>query len=61
MDQIFQEVSSSWVPLAFYSKKLSTPEGKYSAFDHELFAAYSSLRHFRFMLEGKQFILFTDH
>jgi len=56
-----QEVSGSWAPLAFYSKKLSAPECKYSAFDRELFAAYSSLRHFRFMLEGRQFILFTDH
>ena len=56
-----QEVAGSWAPLAFYSKKLSAPEIRYSAFDRELFAAYSALRHFRFMLEGRQFILFTDH
>ena len=53
-----QEESGSWAPLAFYSKKLSAPACKYSAFDRELFAAYSSLHHFRFMLEGRQFILF---
>ena len=56
-----QEESGSWAPLAFYSKKLSTPECQYSAFDRELFAAYSSLCHFRFMPEGRQFFLFTDH
>ena len=36
-----QELAGSWAPLAIYSKKLSAPKTKY------LFAAYSSLRHFR--------------
>ena len=56
-----QEVSCFWAPIVFYSKKLSAPESWYSAFNHELFAAYSSLCYFPFMLEGRQFILFTDH
>ena len=56
-----QDVAGSWAPLAFYSKKLSSAESRYSAFDRELFAAYSALRHFRFLLEGKEFVLFTDH
>ena len=56
-----QDVSGSWAPLSFYSKKLSASESKYSAFDRELFAAYSALRHFRFLLEGNTFPLFTDH
>ena len=43
-----QEVASSWAPLAFYSKKLSAPETRYSAFDCEMFAANSSLRKFPF-------------
>ena len=47
--------------MVFYSKKLSGPETKYSALDREPLAAYSSLRHFRFMLEGRDFIIFTDH
>ena len=47
--------------MGFYSKKLCDPEKKYSAFDLELLAAYSSLRHFRFMLEGIEFSIFTDH
>ena len=55
-----QEVAGFWAPLAFYSKKLSSEETRYSAFDSELLAAYSALRHFRFLLEGKEFVLFTD-
>ena len=51
----------SWSPLAFFSKKLSDAEKKYSAFDRELLAAFLSVHHFRFMLEGKEFTIFTDH
>ena len=36
-------------------------ESRYSAFDRELFAAYSALRHFRFLPEGNEFVLFSDH
>jgi hypothetical protein len=50
-----------WRPLAFFSRKLQKTEMKYSAFDRELLAAYLSVRHFRFMLEGRQFTLYTDH
>jgi len=46
-------------PLAFYSKKISSAESRYSAFDGELFAAYSALYHFQFLLEGKEFVSFT--
>ena len=51
----------SWSPLAFFSKKLSDAEKKYSAFNRELLGAHSSVRHFRFMLEGREFTIFTDH
>ena len=56
-----QEVAGSWAPLSFYSRKLSSAESRYSAFDRELLAAYSALRHFRFLLEGNEFVLFSDH
>ena len=56
-----QEVAGLWAPLAINSKKLSSGESRYSAFNRELFAAYSALRHFRFFLEGKKFVLLTDH
>ncbi len=51
----------SWQPLAFYSKKLSGAGTRYSTFDRELLATFSAVRHFRFLLEGRQFHLLTDH
>jgi hypothetical protein len=56
-----QKVGNGWKPLAFYSKKLASAEVKYSTFDRELLAAFSTIRHFRFLLEGRQFQLLTDH
>jgi len=50
-----------WRPLGFFSRKLSDTEKRYSAFDRELVAAVSSVRHFRHMLEGRQFTIYTDH
>jgi RNase H-like domain found in reverse transcriptase/Reverse transcriptase (RNA-dependent DNA polymerase)/Integrase zinc binding domain len=50
-----------WQPLAFWSAKLSSTQQGYSAFDRELLAIFLSVRHFRFMLEGRVFTVFTDH
>jgi hypothetical protein len=59
---VLQQLSGKgWQPLAFFSKKLAPPELKYSTFDRELLAAFSSIRHFRFLLEGRAFRLLTDH
>jgi RNase H-like domain found in reverse transcriptase len=52
---------SSWRPLAFYSRKLSDTEQRYSAYDRELLAIHSSILHYRYMLEGRRFVVFTDH
>ena len=49
------------VPLAFFSKKLRTPERKYSSFDRERLALYLGIRHFRYFLERRSFTVFTDH
>jgi hypothetical protein len=50
-----------WQPLGFFSRKLDSTQVKYSAFDRELLACFQAIRHFRFMLEGRRFTLFTDH
>ncbi len=50
-----------WQPLSFFSKKLEPAQTRYSAFDRELWVCFSGIRHFRHMLEGRRFILFTDH
>ncbi len=57
--QQFQK--GGWSPLAFFSKKLSPAQEKYSTFDRELLAAHSAIRHFRFLLEGRHLRLLTDH
>lgn len=59
--QLEQKQRGQWVPIAFFSRKLSIAEKKYSAFDRELLAAYSAVRHFRHFIEGIHFTLFTDH
>src|SRR6201999_604028 len=49
---LMQLVEKEWQPLCFYSMKLKPNQRKWSAYDRELFAAYSSVRTFRHMVEG---------
>ena len=56
-----QFIDGSWKPLAFFSRQLRPPERKYSTFDRELLALYLAIRHFRYYLEARQFVAFTDH
>lgn len=51
----------SWRPLAFFSKKLSNAEKNYSTYDRELLAIYSAIKFFRHILEGRNFVIKTDH
>ncbi len=52
---------SSFQPLAFFSRKLSEAERRYSTYDRELLAIFASVRYFRTYLEGRNFIIYTDH
>ena len=56
-----QEVSGLRQPLAFFSRKLTTPERRYSTFDRELLAVHSAVRHLRHLLEGQTYTICTDH
>ena len=58
IEQLFNE---QWEPLGFFSTKLSPTERRYSTYDRELLAIYKSLRYFRHMAEGRNFVIFTDH
>jgi len=58
LHQVNDEVSE---PLEFFSKKLSTTQQRYSTFDRELLALHLALKHFRYLLEGRVFTIFTDH
>jgi hypothetical protein len=52
---------AEWQPLGFFSQKLSPAESRYSAFDRELLACVAGIRHFRYLLEGRRWTLYTDH
>jgi cleavage and polyadenylation specificity factor subunit 1 len=56
-----QRVNDVWQPLAFFSRKLSPAQQKYSAYDRELLAIYDAIKHFRHMFEARHFVVFTDH
>ncbi len=56
-----QSAAADWQPLAFFSKKLEQEQMSYSAFDRKLFACVASISHFRYMLEGHPFTIYTNH
>ena len=56
-----QKIDHQWQPLAFFSKKLTSTETKYSTFDRELLAIYLSIKHFQYFIEGRDFYVLTDH
>ena len=58
---IQQRAQGGWQPLAFFSRKLSPAQQKYSAYDRELLAIYEAVKYFRHMLEARNFTILTDH
>jgi hypothetical protein len=56
-----QFVNGAWQPLGFFSRHLRAAELRYSTFDRELLAAYCSVLNFRHLLDGRPFLLATDH
>jgi hypothetical protein len=50
-----------WRPWGFFSAQLDKAQANYSAFDRELLAVGEAIKHFRYMLEGRSFVVFTDH
>lgn len=58
---LHQHVNNEWQPLGFYSKKLSNAQQKYSTYDRELTAMYQAVKQFRYMIEGRECNIMTDH
>ena len=48
-------------PLAYFSRQLKPAEQCYSTFGHELLAMDLAVKHFQHSLEGRQFVIYTDH
>jgi len=56
-----RETNNSWAPIAYFSKQLSKAQKNYSTYDRELLAIYTAVKHFKYMLEGQTFTIYTDH
>ncbi|GBM83303.1 Retrovirus-related Pol polyprotein from transposon opus [Araneus ventricosus] len=56
-----QHIESKVEPLGFFSMKLSATENKYSTFESELLSIYLSVKHFRYMLKGREVVIYTNH
>ena len=53
--------NDKWVPIAFFSKRMSKAEQLGSAFSRELLAIYLSVKRFHHWLEGCDVVIYTDH
>ena len=51
---------NGWEPLSFYSMKLDKRQSEWPAYDRELLGLFRATRHFRPMVEGHAFTIFTD-
>ncbi|UYV81363.1 hypothetical protein LAZ67_20000943 [Cordylochernes scorpioides] len=58
---LHHQVGNKFQPIAFFSRKLDAAQRKYSVYDRELLAVYLAIKHFRHLLEGRQFPVYTDH
>ena len=56
-----QSTKSNITPISFFFVKLKNTEKRYSTFGRELLAIYLAIRHICHFLEGRDFIIFTDH
>lgn len=56
-----QVVNDSIQTLCFFSRKLQPAQTRYSTFGRELLAIYLAVKHFRYILEGRNFTIYTDH
>jgi len=55
-----QRTQQGLQPLEFLSKKLSPAQKKYSLYDRELLTIYVVVKHFRHMLQGRQFTIYIQ-
>ena len=56
-----QQYQQQLQPLAYFSRQLKPAEQCYSTFGRELLAMYLAVKHFQHSLEGRQFVIYTDH
>lgn len=58
---LHQLVGNELQTLGFYSKALTPAQRRYSTYDRELTALFQGIKHFQYLVEGRQFTAYTDH
>lgn len=59
---VLQQLSEGvWQALGFSSRRLKPTQMRYSAYDRELLAIQSTIKHFHHWIEGTNFYVLTDH
>ena len=56
-----QLIDNTWCPLAYFSRRLTPAQQKYSPFDCKLLAMYLAVKYFHYFVEGRDFYIVTDH
>lgn len=51
----------TWHPVSFASRKMTPAEANYPVHEQELLAIVDALKRWRHYLEGRRFVVFTDH
>jgi len=59
--QLGSVISQNDKPIAFYSRKLSPTQTRYTTTERELLAILETLKEFKNILLGQKIIIFTDH
>ncbi|GFS95579.1 reverse transcriptase domain-containing protein [Nephila pilipes] len=58
---LHQFVENEKQPSNFFSRTLTPAQRKYSVYDRELLDIYMAIKHFKYILEGRSFTIYTDH
>jgi hypothetical protein len=49
-----------WQGVGFFYAQLDKAQTNYIGLDHELLTVVAAIKHFRYLLEGRHFVIFTD-